>query len=511
MRIKKLLACCALPLAAVTMPANAQTPNQNAPAAIQGTTNHFAVPQIAQGQMQAGGQGPNASIPNARSAQPTATIADLVRWRPTLAEARQESVSTGKPMLLHFYEDNNVYCEKLDAGAYRDPVVVGEIERNFVPVKVYGPTNEKIADMLKVDRYPTDIVLLSDGNKGQVVMRTVSPQDPLAYVAMLGTATTELAAVRNALPANNPSFAGVVSPSPGETNAMPSGSQYPFAGPQPTYGQPYYANQQNPAQGPAQGFVPQQPTAFAPAMDDRTMGGYPAGAYLGNQYESGYYESGYQNANSQQPSIQQPSIQQPAGPGLSAPQQQVSASPGFNPPVIAQDHYGNQHSVSYQNTAGPDFTAASGFNANGSVRQTQPSTQPTLRFEAEEPMMEGYCLVTMVEERKWTLGSPNIGAMHLGRLYLFTSQSAREQFMANPDRYAPLMNGLDVVKFFDEGKIVPGIRSAGCTWGDPQRVLFFASEESIAKFERSEESQEYYSRRAIELTNRATAEANPAR
>ena len=109
------------------------------------------------------------------------------------------------------------------------------------------------------------------------------------------------------------------------------------------------------------------------------------------------------------------------------------------------------------------------------------------------------------------MGDPNIGAMHLGRLYLFANQDARDAFLADPNRFAPVMNGLDVVKFFDEGRVVEGVRGKGCTTRNPDRIFFFSSEESLARFEASERSQAYYTNRAIELAERAAADANHGR
>lgn len=72
---------------------------------------------------------PLASAPGA-SAAPGA-----IAWIPSEADARAQSIATGKPMLIDFYADWCVDCKVLDAEVYTDARVV-EASKRFVAVKI---------------------------------------------------------------------------------------------------------------------------------------------------------------------------------------------------------------------------------------------------------------------------------------------------------------------------------------------------------------------------------------
>ena len=119
--------------------------------------------------------------------------------------------------------------------------------------------------------------------------------------------------------------------------------------------------------------------------------------------------------------------------------------------------------------------------------------------------MDGYCPVTVLEERRWAQGNSEFGVIHLGHLYLFASAEAQQKFIDSPNRYTPALNGIDVVKFFDERRIVAGRREYGYTDPEHGRMFLFADEASMNHFY---DHSDRYIDRAIELTERAAAEAN---
>lgn len=129
-------------------------------------------------------------------------------------------------------------------------------------------------------------------------------------------------------------------------------------------------------------------------------------------------------------------------------------------------------------------------------------------FPIEQPelAMEGYCAVTVIDQNKWIEGSPEFGVIHLGKLYLFTSEENMNRFLADPMPYTPVLNEIDVVRFFEERKIVPGKRE----WGmkDPiyNRMFFFADEEAMTHF-----YNEYhrYTDAALKVMAKAVNDANP--
>ncbi len=144
----------------------------------------------------------------------------------------------------------------------------------------------------------------------------------------------------------------------------------------------------------------------------------------------------------------------------------------------------------------------------------QTSYQPQANAPAIPPgcpplAMEGNCPVTLMERRRWAQGHPSFGVVHRGRTYLFLGPQEREKFLADPDRYSPVLSGLDPVMLVDSNQAVPGKREFG-VFGADGRVYLFASEASLARFSEREESEQYYSSRAGQLMQGAQPPAQAA-
>lgn len=135
------------------------------------------------------------------------------------------------------------------------------------------------------------------------------------------------------------------------------------------------------------------------------------------------------------------------------------------------------------------------------------ATVSSITAQAKQPMLDGFCPVTMIEEedeaKAWTPGRRELAVVHLGEIYYFANEDAQAKFLANPERYAPILNGIDVVKFFDERRVVSGKRDYG--WFEPicGRIFLFSSEESAERFNADFER---YSRLSLDVMNRAMAD-----
>lgn len=80
----------------------------------------------------------------------------------------------------------------------------------------------------------------------------------------------------------------------------------------------------------------------------------------------------------------------------------------------------------------------------------------------------------------WQQGNAAWGARHGGRTYLFANPQAQQKFLAEPERYAPLASGIDIVQFLETGQIQDGrIEHATSIEG---RILLFASNANYEKF-----------------------------
>jgi YHS domain-containing protein len=94
--------------------------------------------------------------------------------------------------------------------------------------------------------------------------------------------------------------------------------------------------------------------------------------------------------------------------------------------------------------------------------------------------MDGYCVITLDQDNAWKKGDKRFGAIHRGKLYLFTSTENQQKFLADPDRYSPVLSGFDPVLFFEQGNLVDGKREFGIK---DKQVYLFSSAESRKKFE----------------------------
>ena len=95
--------------------------------------------------------------------------------------------------------------------------------------------------------------------------------------------------------------------------------------------------------------------------------------------------------------------------------------------------------------------------------------------------LDGYCVVTLVEQGRWVAGNPRFGIRHRGQLYLFAGRREKERFWQNPEGYAPVLSGYDVVTYLEQGHLVPGKRRHGVFYQG--RIYLFANEQTLRKFE----------------------------
>ncbi|MDO4575967.1 MAG: thioredoxin domain-containing protein [Planctomycetia bacterium] len=135
--------------------------------------------------------------------------------------------------------------------------------------------------------------------------------------------------------------------------------------------------------------------------------------------------------------------------------------------------------------------------------ETVVPTEPTESVGMEESskpniMLDGYCPVTLVEQSCWKLGQAVYGVLHRGDLYFFVSREAMEKFYANPDFYAIVSNGKDVVAQVDAHVEVAGMRRYGVRYD--QLNFVFASEENRKKFHENPEKYTEFARKEAAST-----------
>jgi thiol-disulfide isomerase/thioredoxin len=335
-----------------------------------------------------------------------------ISWQTNLREAHAQAQGEGKLLLLHFYTDNCTWCDQLEQGSFQEPLVGQAISENFVPVKIHAKTSPKLAEMFKVNRFPTDVILTTNG---KTLSHSVSPQNPDRYVTMLtGTLPALDAASEAASLVANGKQATVSEPSPSPSYATESAHQ---------------------RQAPAQ-----ESTRFA--MPPSEFGGGAKAQFAGTRSE---------------------------GMSFSMPGETNAPMQGLNSSVVDAEN------------------------------SQQFMEQPELA-------MQGFCPVTVISHDKWVEGKPEFGVIHLGKLYLFANEENMSRFLVDPVPYTPVLNEIDVVRFFEERKIVPGKREWGLKDPIHNRMFFFADEAAMNHFYNQ---YERYTDVAIDVMEKAVKDANP--
>jgi YHS domain-containing protein len=118
--------------------------------------------------------------------------------------------------------------------------------------------------------------------------------------------------------------------------------------------------------------------------------------------------------------------------------------------------------------------------ANFAAAQAAPPDPRQLPAGSPPLGFDGYCPVTMRNEWRWAPGNLQFGAIHRGRTYLFVGEAQKQQFLANPDFYAPALSGIDPVMAIDHRQQVPGRREHSIDYDN--LFYLFANEASLQQF-----------------------------
>jgi protein disulfide-isomerase len=355
---------------------------------------------------------------------------ESIPWARDFREATEIAARDRKLVLLHFYADDCPPCRVVEAKVFTNPDVASAMSAAYVPLKVHVEKMPELARRYQIARWPTDVIV---NPAGLEVYRTVSSQDPQKYTGMLtevatrsGTMLARNSApppadpVRNALANTNSAYAP---PLTRDANAVQGGPYQPRTSAANVANNAPPANPTNdsaPREANTNGVI-NNPYANAPARSDYNSDFMPAGAAA-------------------------------PPPVASEPVACVPNEAPLPPP--------------------PKFEA--------------PAEQPKVAQEAAPaalpPLgMEGYCVVTLTEQVKWSKGDRRFGAIHRGKLYLFAGADEQKKFLADPDHFSPALSGFDPVTFTEAGKLVDGKRAFGLTFNN--QMFLFTDEASRNKFE----------------------------
>lgn len=94
--------------------------------------------------------------------------------------------------------------------------------------------------------------------------------------------------------------------------------------------------------------------------------------------------------------------------------------------------------------------------------------------------LKGFCPVVLRDERDLRDARSEFTVVHRGVMYQFSSAEAMEKFEADPEKYAPIQAGTDVVRLVAESQQVAGSIEHAVWFRD--RLYLFSSSESLDRF-----------------------------
>ena len=377
---------------------------------------------------------------------PAAPLAAQIGWLGDLDKAKEQAAQTRRLVLVHFWSDQCNSCFLVERNVFSKPTVVRAIQANYVPVKIQVEQHRNLVTQLRVQAWPTDVILAADGRE---VYRGVTQQDPNRFISHLD----QVAALNRYLPQSSrqASNNGAQPATPNAVN---------FATRLETY--EAHPNTARNTHSPAASnqFTSASPTARATA--NHVPGSHTtAHASTPNRY-------------TQPPAANGTRELRPPLATTAAPQNPRTAPWKRNPQQMSPTA-----STSFHRNAAP--ASVSTPVARVAPKQaTMPTARVQPRVQTPDLGLDGFCPVTLALQQVWKSGDPRWGIIHRERLYLFSSEEAMEHFWKSPDQFAPMLSGFDVVRFFHNGELRSGQRKHGAWWG--QEIYLFADEHALKQF-----------------------------
>lgn len=94
--------------------------------------------------------------------------------------------------------------------------------------------------------------------------------------------------------------------------------------------------------------------------------------------------------------------------------------------------------------------------------------------------LNGYCPVELMSSGRWLLGDLRWTVVYEGHIYRLSGPTQRQQFLANPEAFAPAYSGNDAVLTVDQNRTVPGQAAYCATYN--KRLYMFSNAGTQAQF-----------------------------
>ncbi|MEN6405678.1 MAG: thioredoxin fold domain-containing protein [Thermoguttaceae bacterium] len=412
-----------------------------------------------------------------------------VRWEATLDAAQRLADRTHRLVLLQFEAPWCGNCRRMEAEVLNQPLVTAELAADYVPVRINADHFPATANQFGVRFLPTTVILTPQGQMVDSMRGYIEASD---FTARLNRVALTAKQRGGTMYAQLPNGGAPTAPAP---TATPTGT--PSASPT--------SNVSGPALVADASGVPSSakasPSGSATGLSDDRYADYFRPSQTTNSAPPIAQPS---TATSPSPIATQPAapyagLTQPSAPATPNPapavtsaldQRLAAASPTLTQPSIpatTASFYGSQSTQpALQSPAVPSqsFQPQPAARAN-SVGSPSLAGSPSPQLPTMNPplALDGYCSVSLAERQQWVMGDRRWGAIHRGRTYLFKGPEEQKQFFADPDRYAPMLSGNDIVLASEQGQTVAGRREHGAYFGN--RVYLFASEATLDKFTRN--------------------------
>ncbi len=339
-----------------------------------------------------------------------------IPWSTDIESSLQQAATTGQPVLLEFTADWCMYCKRMEKTTFVDPRVVNFVTQNYVAVRIDADEHKQLVADLDIKGLPAILIV---SPTLQIIERIPGFQTPEALLTKLSKKSS--------------------------------------------------ANQQQVAQNPAAKRPVQQPVIARPASAAVSAQARPPKQEL--EFEPIEPE---QPIASEQPLVDEATEesadeefaavaeQETFAPAQEAPEQEMTAEAEDSTPSAEDD----------------DF-----FATVSQKKLPEPKTPPRKIVPGEvldEPEFDGHCLVTAVESREIIDGSPRYQTKYRGHVLHFSSEEAKQTFLAQPNQYWPLFDGIcSVAMLNDEERVMGKLEYAAFF---RKRLWLFSTEENLKQF-----------------------------
>lgn len=120
--------------------------------------------------------------------------------------------------------------------------------------------------------------------------------------------------------------------------------------------------------------------------------------------------------------------------------------------------------------------------ADETATPTETAQATTSPPEAAAPrlMLDGYCPVSILADKQWRAGDPELAVVHDGREYRFASAEHRDRFDADRGRFTPMFGGDCIVTYEQRGRREAGKLAFAAFFGG--RLLLFSNGDARERF-----------------------------